>query len=474
MNLQGDKMKRPNILILMPDQMRADCLSCAGHPVIQTPNFDRIAAEGVRFPLTYTTCPVCMPARSSFLSGLFCHNHGQWANYGRLPATADTYARRLKAAGYHTCHIGKSHLYPHRRGHHLREDEPFMHALGWEDVLETTGPHATCMTKSILTDHWERLGLYETFLNDYIRRGKEGGVAAVWPSPLPPGETLDDFVGRTACEYLESYSRSEPWLVFVGFGGPHEPWDPPAEWAALYEGKEMNPPQPPPKDEPWLSPEAAAHRAEIARRERPLPDETVAKIRALYYAKISHIDDWVGRILGVIERRGWWDNTAVVVWSDHGEMLGDRNLYRKTLFYDASARVPLVLRLPDRRGAGSVRTHLVSLVDLVPTLLEIGGAELRKREFGKSLLPLVTNPHANHHDAVFSEIHFRTMIRDERYKMVVNERGAVLKLYDMVKDPGETRNLAGCNRTGAVIRRLRERLLQWHLATATDWNQLNA
>ncbi len=467
-------MKRPNILILMPDQMRADCLSCAGHPVIQTPNLDRLAADGVRFPQTYTTCPVCMPARSSFLSGLFCHNHGQWSNHGSLPERADTYARRLQSAGYHTCHIGKSHLYPHRRGHSLREDEPFMHALGWKDVLETTGPYATCMTKSILTDHWERQGLFQTFLNDYIRRGKEGGVAAVWPSPLPPGETMDDFVGRTACDYLASYSHADPWLVFVGFGGPHSPWDPPAEWAARYDGRAMNPAQPPPPAEEWLTPEAAAHRAEIARREHPLPKETVAKIRALYYAKISHIDDWIGRIWRVIEQRGWADQTAVVFWSDHGEMLGDRNLYHKSLFYEASVRVPLILRLPDRKGAGGVSSRLVSLVDLVPTLLEIGGAELRKREFGRSLLPLVADPEAAHHEVVCSEIHFRTMIRDNRYKMVVNDRGAVLKLYDMVKDPQETRNLAGHTQTDAIIRHLRERLLQWHLETATDWNQLNA
>lgn len=467
-------MKTPNILILMPDQMRADCLSCGGHPVIETPNLDRLAAEGVRFPHTYTTSPICMPARSSFLSGLFCHNHGQWSNYGRLPATADTYARRLRAAGYHTCHIGKAHLYPHRRGHHLREEEPFMHALGWADVLETTGPHATCTTKSILTDHWERQGLFETFLNDYIRRGKEGGVAAVWPSPLPPGETLDDFVGRTACEYLESYDRPEPWLVFVGFGGPHEPWDPPVEWAARYEGRAMNPAQPPPPSKPWLTSEAAAYRARVAQRERPLPEATVAKIRALYYAKISHIDDWIGRIRQVIERRGWADQTAVVVWSDHGEMLGDRNLYHKTFFYEPSVRVPLILRLPDRSGAGTVRPHLVSLVDLAPTLLEIGGAEPRKREFGKSLLPLVRDPDLLHHDFVCSEIHFRTLIRDQRYKMVVGTGAEVLELYDMAEDPQETRNLVGHPGCEMLTRQLRERLLAWHLATATDWEQLHA
>ena len=464
---------RPNLLILMPDQLRGDCLSSAGHPVVETPHLDRLAAEGVRFDGAYTTCPVCMPARSSFLSGQYCHNHGQWGNYGSLPATADTYAYRLQQAGYRTCHLGKGHLYAHGSGMHLREEEPFMHALGWDDVLETTGPHATRVTDSILTDHWRDLGLLDTFRDDYNRRAEHGFLTADWPSPLPPGETPDDFVGRSAVEYLSGYDHEEPWLAFVGFGGPHEPWDPPADWFARYEGRAMDPPQPLFPAEAWLSPAAAAHHAALAARVKELPPELVARIRALYYAKVSHIDWWIGQILAVVETRGWADNTAILFWSDHGEMLGDRGHYHKTLFFDPSARVPFMLRLPDRAGAGGVRSQLVSLVDAFPTLLDLAGCEPRPREFGRSLLPLVANPEAAHHDAVFSEIGERTMIRDERFKLVVDRTGEVLKLYDVESDPRETCNLAGKPGTEDTISRLRERLLRWHLETATRYGHLH-
>src|ERR1035437_5177218 len=135
--------KRRHVVIVMPDQWRADCFSGVGHGVVKTPVVDGLMREGVRFARAYTTCPICMPARASFLSGMFCHNHGQWWNYGQLPTDADTYARRLREAAYRTCHVGKSHLYSHGERDHLRNHEGYMRGLGFEDVFEVTGPLAT-------------------------------------------------------------------------------------------------------------------------------------------------------------------------------------------------------------------------------------------------------------------------------------------------------------------------------------------
>lgn len=462
--------QRPNILILMPDQWRADCLSCAGHPIVQTPHVDRLAAEGIRCERAYTTSPVCMPARSSFLSGLYCHNHGQWSNYGRLPDTADTYLHHVRPAGYRTAQIGKSHLYGHY-GQHLRECEPYMRNLGWDDILEATGPLATCTTDSIMTDHWRLKGCLDTFREDYRRRAATRGLDT-WPSPMPQGETLDDFVGRTATEYLRGYNQPEPWLTFVGFGGPHSPWDPPADWLAHYDWRDMDPSTPAASPDPWLPEAAAVHQQGLQRTDPRHTAEIKARIRALYYAKISHIDDWIGRIWRVVEERGWADNTAVVFWSDHGEMLGDKGRYHKEVFYEPSVRIPFIVRLPDRQGAGQVRRQLVSLVDGFPTLLDLAGCPPRKGEFGRSLLPLASDAAAATHDAVFSEIDVRTMIRNDRHKMVVGRDGAVLKLYDLEQDPGETVNAVGRSGSEPVISALRERLLRWHLETATDNGRL--
>ena len=461
----SENSSRPHVLILMPDQFRADSLSCAGHPVVRTPNLDRLAAEGVRFENAYTTCPVCMPARSSFLSGLFCHNHAQWGNYGHLPPEADTFAKRLAAAGYRTCHVGKSHYYPHARGKHLGEHVPFMNALGWQEVYEVTGPHATRTTDSIMTDHWRRVGCLETFRRDYSRREAAGWVAATWPSPMPKGEGLDDFVGRTAVEYIACLDRDEPLLMFVGFGGPHEPWDPPADWAEMYDPAKMDPAMPPAEPPAWLPPPAAEHQKKLQRAPEALTGEVVGQIRALYYAKISHIDWWIGRILEALGDRGMLDNTAVVFWSDHGEMLCDKGRLYKSVFYDQAARVPMIVRTPDRRGAGSVSAALASLVDIFPTVLELARCEPKASAFGRSLVPLLSDFSAPHHDAVFSEIDRRTMIRDDRYKMVVDCAGSVLKLYDMLEDSAEAVNLVGRKGTEGAIARLRDRMLNWYLGT---------
>ena len=457
---------RPHILILMPDQLRADCLSCAGHGVVRTPNMDRLADQGTRFDGAYTASPVCMPARSSFLAGLFCHNHGQWGNRGHLPADADTCAGRLRAAGYRTCHVGKSHLHPHIKGDHLERQKPFLNALGFDDVFEITGPHATVTTNSIVTDRWEKLGCLKTFRDDYARRAAQG-VAALWPSPLPPGETLDDFVGRTATEYVESYNRDEPMMLFVGFAGPHEPWDPPADWAARYADTPMNPPEPVTAPAAWVSPIAAGHQRKLQKARSEVTPEIVARTRALYYAKISHIDDWMGRILNTLQQRRMLDDTVVILWSDHGEMLWDKGRTNKEVFYEQSVHIPLIIRTPQSAsdGGGKVAGGLVSLVDLFPTILDLALCKPKPNAFGQSLAPMLADQHAVVNEAVFSEIDNRTMIRDDRFKMVINDLGEVLKLYDMVDDPREEVNLAGKGGTEDVVRRLREQLFRWLLAT---------
>ncbi len=215
---------RPHILILMTDQQRADCMGCAGHPVLQTPTMDRLATEGVRFANAITTSPLCMPARASFVSGPYCHNHGIRADRGQLPADDETFFHHLQRAGYTTAYIGKSHFYAHVPGSHLRDNEHYMHARGIDYVHETTGPRATVKTRSYMTDHWERLGLYQAFQADYEHRRGKHWLAR--PSPLPEEEFLDSYIGRQAVEYIDGCDPAGPLRdaafseVAFGKGGP--------------------------------------------------------------------------------------------------------------------------------------------------------------------------------------------------------------------------------------------------------------
>src|SRR6266513_3036671 len=152
-------MDRPHILILMTDQQRADCVGCAGHPQLRTPNIDRIAREGTRFTQAVTASPLCMPARASFASGRYPHNHGMWNNEGELSEAEETFFQVLQKAGYCTAQVGKTHFYEHAEGVDLRQREAYLHGRGLEYVHETAGPNGSKRTLSYLTDEWAKKGL---------------------------------------------------------------------------------------------------------------------------------------------------------------------------------------------------------------------------------------------------------------------------------------------------------------------------
>ena len=292
--------EKPNILILMTDQQRADCLGCAGHPQVKTPNMDGLAREGTRFAQAMTVSPLCMPARASFINGLYPHNHNIWTNKGEIPADDETFFHYLQQAGYFTAHIGKSHYYEHKAGLHLSQREDYMHARGLEYVHETTGPRATRVTESYLTDEWREKGLLDLFRKDYAER--RSGKVIVRPSPLPVEDFMDGYIGRKAVEFISEYRDPRPICLFVGFSGPHDPWDAPGEYATMYDPDQTPPPIP-------ISPRRQALPDPV--REKPdfaveegLTNEDIRMIRANYYGKISFVDHWCGEILKAFADRG--------------------------------------------------------------------------------------------------------------------------------------------------------------------------
>lgn len=319
-----------------------------------------------------------------------------------------------------------------------------------------------------MTDRWRELGILETYREDYNKRFEIAPVQATWPSPMPEGETADDFVGRTAVEYLQAYDRNEPFCLFVGFGGPHEPWDPPASWAEKY--AEAQTPGVLPRSEAPAHLSEAARAYEEAIHDREIPPEEAQAIQRLYFAKIAHIDDWFGRILETLEEKSELEKTLILFWSDHGERLCDRGGLFKCVFYDESARVPLIVRRPDGAGGGQVSRALCGTADMTATLCEAAGVE--PVGFGRSLLPATEDPGATVQDAVFSEIRHTgprtTMVRTDQWKMVIDEEDRTLQLFDMEADPQEFRNLAGSGGHAEIERDLRLRILRWHLQTPTD------
>jgi arylsulfatase A-like enzyme len=457
----------------MTDQQRGDALGCAGHPVLKTPHLDALAARGVRFANAFTVSPLCMPARASFLAGTYPHNHGVWTNRAtpsnELPAGDETVFQQLRRTGYYTGHVGKGHYYSWNFVSHLEEREDYVHGLGFDYVHETTGPSFAKTIRSAMTDHWERLGLYETFKAGYGVGGGSGpGGRRPWditPSPLGVEEHLDSYVGRIGAQFIERYRGDRPVALFVGFGGPHEPWDAPGDYATMYEPAQTPPPIPAAEPGPWV-PDAAASRMRDGRIEG-LDVPRARRVRANYYGKITLIDHWVGQIMAAVERRGWTEHTLVVFLSDHGEMAGDHQRLHKVVFYESSVRVPLLVAWPGHTASGAVAGGLAESVDVVPTLLEAAGAPPLRRQVGRSLWPVLRDPRGRVRDDVLSEVRgeqqgakYTLMLRTGRYKYALDQEGAGYLLHDLREDPLEQINLIGHRANCALEADLRERLFR--------------
>ena len=229
-----------NILFLMTDQQRWDAMGCSGGWV-DTPNLDRIAAEGVRFSDCVATSPLCVPMRVTLATGAYPHNNGVWGHVPHaVPADADHWIREIRNLGYRTSLFGKTHLHPHGASD-LRDKEDLLHALGLDDVDEIGGPRASTSGMSHMTAIWEAKGLLEAYRDDFRERSANRSWV-VRPSVLPLEDYYDVYVGQQAKRYLSSYDRDEPWFCWVSWGGPHQPWDTPEPYAGMYDPASM--PQP--------------------------------------------------------------------------------------------------------------------------------------------------------------------------------------------------------------------------------------
>lgn len=459
-----------DILVLMTDQHRADWVGALGATHVRTPTLDTLAAQGTVLARCYTPSPLCMPARASFITGMYPHNHGMWDNVGRIPDPRDSILHRLKEAGYRTCHVGKSHLYPHGGGRDLREEEPFMRELGWDDILECTGPLSTQTTTSILTDWMKEQGVYELFLQDYRRRAEVGMHRALWPSPLPDGRHPDDFIAQLAVDYIDRSDPGRPLYLFVGLGGPHSPWDPPERFDT-YDPAAMPPPLPRDPAPEWLRGAALEHHQEMMSHNPGISTEQWLRVRSLYSARVEHVDSLMGRVLEAwTARRG--TETWIIFWSDHGEMAGDKGRCSKSVFYEASARVPAIIRPPEG-SAPAVFSGLTSLLDLTATILDAAGCGRDiPNMFGHSLAADAQGWEGRR--TVFSEVGERTMAFDGRFKLVCDSHGRTLKLFDLQEDPAESLNLAGHPDHAGTTARLREELLEFLLGTAhRQWREIN-
>ncbi len=460
--VNSGRRDRPNVLLLMADQLRFDCVGAYGNSKIRTPNLDRIARDGIRFQAAYSCTPTCTPARSALLTGLGPWRHGL-LGYGTMatqPYPVEK-ARAMASAGYYTTSIGKNHYYPMRNAHGYHQLVCDEHCTYWFDKREASTEAS-----------WEERCDYESWFWSQMPDKDPHATGLSWndyrgkPFVYPEEMHATHWTGETAVKFLKGYERPQPFFLKVSFIRPHSPYDAPERCFRMYEGVQL----PEPKVASW------AQRYE--KRSGPgnelwhgaLPAADVRRSRQGYYASVSFVDEQIGRILETLDQKKMLDETLILFVSDHGDMLGDQNLWRKSYGYEQSAHIPMLMRVPSGMGigtAGMVVESPVELRDVLPTCLHAAGVTVPQSVEGRSLLELVRTrgqgwrPFIDlEHNVCYSEANHWNGLTDGKWKYLYHARDGEEQLFDLVKDPNELSDLAGDGAYSTQLRLWRGRLTE--------------
>lgn len=453
---------RPNILILMADQLRADALGCYGNGVCRTPNLDALAASGVVFENGLTANPICVPARATLITGNHAHvcttsrNNG-----GRIHDDQIKMPRHFAAAGYETYACGKLHYAPYAQAGQPR----LLH--GWQHVdltesgryVSARDPQRRCRGIEEYIDYLDDVGW-----GGYSRaHGSGNNDVRPCPTPLPPEHHVDHWVADCTIRRLREHAANrpdQPFLIFCSFPKPHTPLDPPYEYVKMYDPRQMPAPI---GDESLLAdrnPGLESRRYTHAFT--TLSPAAKQVIKAYYYALISWQDAQIGRVMEALEAIGQGNNTIVIYTADHGDLMGDFGTYFKSCFLNGSVRIPYLMKVPGIAG-GQKRKQLAGIQDILPTLASLTSCPLPKAVQGLDLAGVLRDPKAPLRELFYGSCGQppgnASMVFDGRWKYCYSQHGGVEELYDHAADPNELVNLASSPNREDLLSPWRERLI---------------
>lgn len=417
-----------NILFITTDQQRKDSLPCYGLDSVKAPHLENLASRGIVFDNCIAVSPVCQPTRASFMSGQYPSVTGVTDNFQWLSPQTPTLARRLKDAGVKTAAIGKMHFYP------WDNPESFEYRIIAEDKRHIYVP-----------DHYTQFLEKNGYEREHPAANKEYRESlGSMQSPLPEEYHIDSFIGTEAVKWINTLDKREPFFGWISFNSPHDPYDPPPRFAELYQD--------------LLVPDALgslndymdkpSYQAKIIPffRDNPLfltdyskmNSETITKMRRYYYATITLVDEWIGKIIAALKQKDLLDSTYIVFSSDHGDTLGDHGLPFKQTFYEGALKVPLIISGPDI-SQGKRCTSFVDWLDLHKTFLALNGIKSEGFEQGMDISPLFEQPEKILKEEGYSELPDCVMVMDQKHKLVCCSNGEG-ELYDLEESPQEVIN----------------------------------
>lgn len=450
--------RRPNLVVFLGEGLRYDEMSCAGHPILKTPNMDRIAREGMTFGNSFTTNALCLPSRASMLTGLYSHainaegneptgQHGGAGNgngNGPIPHDIPLFTELLHKAGYEVGFFGKAHI------------------------------------KNGLTDRYWDYYFGFNGRTDYYNPLLTEGIAGKFSEPKRYEGYLDDVVTDRALAWLEQ-KRDKPFCLLLNPFAPHAPFYRPRRYLDLYNGVTI--PKPATFDDDLKGypgkPRAFAE-ANNKIGTTWLSDDDPRSLEEVvknHYAGVVDNDDNLGRIIDLLERHGNLDDTSIILTSDHGFFLGEWRMYDKRFMHEPSIRVPFMVRYPKMVKAGTSSDKMTLNVDIAPTVLELAGVPVPALMHGRSLMPLLKGEsieswrkdwlYEYYEYPQWEHVRPHRGVRTERYKLIHYYKLAEFpnepeefELYDLAKDPGELNNLYGQAGYAALTQQLMNRIAE--------------
>ena len=490
-----------NILFIMCDQLRADYLSCYGHPHLETKNIDSLATNGVRFNRAYCQAPLCGPSRASFYTGRYMSSHGVMANEDPLKIGELTLGDYLREAGMDAVVVGKSEgsvnraaldrfridarskegqrlvnngFSPYELFSGIYPDPILPNDLGYNEYLRLNG--------------FDGKNPWEEWANSAID-GKGNRVSgwqmrnAMLAARVPEKHSETAFTTRRAIEFLDSVGPTDSWCLHLSYIKPHWPYLAPAPYHARYNKNHVVPAV---RDERERHDPHPLYEAFMAQdySQNFSRDEVRDVVIPAYMGLIQQVDDHIGRVLDHLQKKGFRQRTLIVFTSDHGDYLGDHWLGEKDLFHEPSVRIPMIIFDPSPQAdaaRGRVVDDFVEAIDVLPTLVEVAGGVLQSERIeGRSLLPWIRQQNAikPERDFAISEIDFsergpRTllqvhphecrarMIRTSQWKYILHERFPP-QLFDLENDPDELDDLGADLAYQVVLHEFHERLFSWY------------
>ena len=478
--------KKPNLLFIMTDQQRYDTLRVYGNDNIHVPNLNRLAESSVVFDRAYVTQPVCTPSRGSIMTGLYPHNHGSIENNFPLNKDIPTIPEIVKQNGddYISAYIGKWHL--------------------GDEIIRQHGFDRWISTEDNYFPYYSRPD-YRALRSDYYFFLKDSGFLPDYETDdfsyftrdfctrLPEQFSKPAFMAREAERFIRE-NKDRPFILYLSFLEPHPPYY--SAFDELYDPDEIDLPplfhEEIPDNVPLKYKFNRIYHREIGRH-YPMKDEkTWRKLIARYRGAISLVDKYVGKVLRALRQNGLEDRTIVVFTSDHGDMMGDFRMLQKYVMYESAVRVPLLMKIPGLSNRQIRIKEPVSLVDLVPTLLDLMNQPVPARMDGKSLYPAVLGKQTLEHNDVFIEWNgdegedqwfknhrngelkeridrvygagVRTVVTPEGWKLSLHQFGEH-ELYNLNEDPRELNNLFFSGKHRDQIKRLSQKIYQWQKET---------